>query len=253
MATTLFARSDVLDFQPASVGPTTNRQLRLTRGAATATQTDNTVASLSAATTGVGASARLWAGTNNTSIVAGVETNLQSGLLWVSNPLNAVTIAGNITVNVRALESNAMANYCVGAFVYRVTAAGVTNAKIGAGVNGTELGTVDAATSVTITPTSTALAAGDRVALAIWYQSATATVSAATFTASGTYSGTTGAAAGDTFITFTETITERPVRPEVTLMQAVQRAATFCWAETKKSGILVPRIWTPDQPAVICA
>jgi hypothetical protein len=145
-------------------------------------------------------------------------------LIWFSNPLDAVTISGTITVNLWMSESNMSANAgaeiaigradgagvwianVLGCFPARTTAAGTTSEF------GTELPvTTRAAQNWTATPASTTLSAGDLLVFAVRANDAGGTM-ASGFTYNCGYSGGTAAADGDTWIQFTETITEQVVQ-----------------------------------------
>lgn len=152
----------------------------------------------------------------NDATVAGVATGVEVAA-WgfigavISKPLDPVTIAGNIIVNIRALETNAMANYGVGCSIDHADNSGLTIANIFQGaITSTELGTTEAARNATVAATSRTLASGDRLKFTFRWFAAGGT-SASGFTATGFYSGASGAT-GDSFVTFTEAITERTTK-----------------------------------------
>lgn len=201
---------------PASWPLATLRKLSLTQGAAATSVTDATIASLSTIPVSAGGIVGQWgAGSISFTVQSGTtaEGVNAATLIWISEPLNAVTVSGTITVNHRSNESNAMANYGAMAFVYKILAGNGAASKIGWAGNTTELGTTEAATSISIIPTSTALADGDMLAVVLGYAAAGGT-SASGFTASGFYNGAAGAT-GDTFVSFTEAITEQTIPPPV--------------------------------------
>jgi hypothetical protein len=144
--------------------------------------------------------------------VWGFQNTSGTEIWFFSNPLNGgVTISGTITPNIRALESNGLANYGVGIEILRFPNGGsVPDATIVASVPvGLELGTSEAARTSNITPTSTAIATGDRIVIKIgWY--AAGGTSASGRTATGFWNGASGAT-GDTFVTFAETLTEQVI------------------------------------------
>jgi len=151
-------------------------------------------------------------------------------MAWFSNPLNAVTISGSITPNLRALENNAMANAFVTIRIYKRSSGGTYTLISDPGDSiGTELGTTEAVRTASLIPTSTALADGDRIAiLLIWMA-----VSGSTgFSTTGFFNGAAGAT-GDTYVSFNETITEyvppaaTPPKPTIVTAQAVARS--YSW------------------------
>lgn len=190
----------------------TYRLASLVRGKAAVTITDNTVASLANIVANAGGSWAQLGGTQSTVVAfQGVEGISAQTPIWISNPIRGVTIAGNITANVRASESALAANYGCYCFVYKVDGKDGTVTKIGYGGQVVELGTAEAGVSVTIVPTSTVLNDGDMIAIIFGYGSAGGT-SASGRTASFVYNGLSGAT-GDTSVSFTETLVEMPVPP----------------------------------------
>lgn len=204
MATTFFLVSSASSATVTGFSGT-KKELLLTRGGSAASQADATAASISSD----GSSSPTWGTATTISIAGGAFPS--DGLIWITNPLNAVTISGNITANVRAQESNAMANYGVCYGLYKVTSGG-TVTSFGHGtipMGGTpELGTSESARSDTAATAGGAISAGERLVVVIAWVAAGGT-SASGYTATGWYNGPTSAASGDTFMTFTETITEQ--------------------------------------------
>ncbi len=193
-------------------GPSLNL-LSLTRGSGVVTDTRNTIASLN--TTWGNLSNVEALGSNSTQSPTGTPvgstTNWAAGtLIFLTKPLNAVTISAQPTFNLRGSESNAMANYGLGGLVFRLTPGGAWNASlVRMDPGGVELGTSEAVTAVSPTTLTlpTTLAAGEVLGM-IWGFAGVGT-SASGFTAAGYYNGTTSAASGDSFVTFSETITEQ--------------------------------------------
>lgn len=211
MATTFYptstastATSSTWSFAPAI------RVLSLSRGSGVVSVTDNTAAVL-ASSWANGSSVGVWGDNGNTTVLAtGAGANWPSArIIFVTEPLNAFTLAGSITINIRALENNAMANYVVGCQILKVAASGGAQSHIAFANLASELGTTEAVRSLSVTPSSTSILDGERLVLAIGYAGIGG--SASGFTATGFYNGTSGGASGDTFITFTETITEQAV------------------------------------------
>lgn len=253
MATTFFLTSAAQTATintPSGWGSAQIKMLSLVRGSAAVTVTDNTVNAL-----GTAVVETAW-GDITHSLLSPPPTTY-SGLAFITNPLNAVTIAaaGSISANLRALENNAMANYAVGCQLYRLS--GGTLATIADRIlNGTELGTTEAARTCTQAAaiTNNALAAGDQLVVVPGYMSATATASASTFTASGFYNGPTAAASGDSSITFTETMTEQIRRNTGFTFQdpAVFSVPVSWYRKTRKDGrVHLPDTWLPRPELAI--
>lgn len=148
---------------------------------------------------------------------------------WWSNPLNAVTIAGTVTLNVWMAESDMTANVGAQIIIDRVDGSGAFISTILNTEKGTEIPlTTRAAQNWTAAPTSTALVAGDRLRVRVLGNDVGTMASGSSFNSQ------TGAASagvdGDSFVTFTETITEAPtnrgIAPRV-IRQAVNRASIY--------------------------
>jgi hypothetical protein len=232
--------------------------LDTSRGAGVQSNIESTIASLSVAPISVGSTFAAMGG-SSTVVQTGTtpEGMAISGWAWFTEPISPVTISGTITVNCRAFESNAMANYACVALVYRIPAGNGAAVKVGFGSNSTEIGVAEAAFSVSITPTSTAFSNGDFIALRFGYASAAGTTSASGFTATTFWAGTSSGASGDTFVTFTETITPAstatfygegnelhgdPNSLQVLDRNAIMRSAVRCCADKwdKVSGLWIP-------------
>lgn len=128
-------------------------------------------------------------------------------LSWYTPPLDAVTIAGTITINWWMSENNMSANVDADWALVRYTA-GADGATIDNTGKGVEVPvTTRAAQNWTRTPISTGLIAGDRLKIRVILGDALAQASG--FTADVAHSGVTSGADGDSFVTFTETITEQ--------------------------------------------
>jgi hypothetical protein len=153
-------------------------------------------------------------GSSSTAGTENIQWTVTAGgsiLQWITRPLvAAVTIAGAITVNLWATESNNLANSGVRGRVWRLQPNG-TKTQIGVANMSTELTTSIAAQNFSITPTSTAFAAGDRIVLEVDLTNVGGTMGSGR-TASLTYAGPTAAASGDSYFTFTETFTFRQPR-----------------------------------------
>jgi hypothetical protein len=138
------------------------------------------------------------------------DTTGDVNLAFWTPPLNAVTIsASTVTCNLWMSESNMSANVGARIDVFWYSNDGLTNkGVIGSFSRGVELPvTTRAAQNFTGTATSRSILAGDRIAL-FWYGAAVGTM-AAGHTFNGAWAGSTGGADGDSWVEFTETITEQ--------------------------------------------
>lgn len=180
MATTFYLLSGGAGYSGYNVA-------RLTRGASTATAIVNTTS---------GGTDIQW------TVTAG-----GAALSFCTRPLSAaVTISGTVTVNIWAVESATQANAVSRLKVFKLTPDG-TKTLFSTLTAGAELPTTIAAQNYTGTPTSTAFAVGDRIVMEP-YITNTGTMGASR-TCDMTYSGATAAATGDSYVTFTETISTR--------------------------------------------
>lgn len=130
-------------------------------------------------------------------------------LSWFSEPITeAITISGTVTVNIRGLESANTVNAGRGILIERCNNAGTVQSTIVADSTVpstiTEFTTTDAANgAATYTPTSTAMAVGERIKVTLKIRNV-GTMGAGTATIS--HDGPTSAAAGDTWVRFNEDI-----------------------------------------------
>lgn len=152
---------------------------------------------------------------------------------WFSKPLNAVTISGTVTINFWMAESNMSANVTAAVQIIRASNTGTFISDIVAPTgNGPELPvTTRAAQNFTRTPTSTTLSAGDRIWVSCGGDDATAVNMGSGFSFNVGYDDDVGGADGDSWVEFTETITEQaagPTPPPSTVkLQAVNRSRTY--------------------------
>jgi len=126
-----------------------------------------------------------------------------------SEPITAaITISGTVTVNIRGLESANTVNAGRGILIERTNNAGVVQSTIvavtGVPATITEFTTADAANgAATYTPTSTAMAVGERIRVTLSIRNV-GTMGAGTATIS--HDGPATAVAGDTWVRFNENI-----------------------------------------------
>lgn len=127
-------------------------------------------------------------------------------LTWFSEPVTeAITISGTVTPNIRGRESANTVNAGVGILIERTNTAGTVQSTIvaltGIPATITEFGTTDAAKTANYTPTSTSMAAGERIKVTLSIRAAGGTMAAGTATIS---YGTGVAGAGNSYIDFAE-------------------------------------------------
>lgn len=145
---------------------------------------------------------------------AGIQANVKGAatpVTWFTNPLNAVTIAGTISINLWMDESTGGANVGAQLKVEWYDGAGTTlNGTVLNSEQGSELA-VGGLVVVTWTasPTSSALAAGDRLKITVLGNDAGGTMATGlTFRVGYGADISNAGFSGDTWVGFTETITE---------------------------------------------
>ncbi len=189
---------------PASVTGTKLLLQLNVRGSGVQSIVNATVASL--------ANSTVWNGT------AATSPETLDGNVWITNPLNAATVTTTdvITRNIRALESNAMANYGVAYSLWLLSADGSTITRWTGTASGTELGTTEAAWTGTANPPSNlTIAQNDRLVF-VGRWAAVGGTSASGYTVTAFYNGTAGGASGDTFMSLsTATLTEAVLATQV--------------------------------------
>lgn len=157
-----------------------------------------------ATTNGVSATTTTTAGGTNIVVTA---TGGGQALTWFSEPITAaVTISGNITVNIRGREAANTVNAGRGILIERTNNAGTVQSTILADstVPATiaEYTTTDAANgAATYTATSTAMAVGERIKITLKVRNV-GTMAANAAGVVNTYDGPAAATAGDTYVTF---------------------------------------------------
>lgn len=144
--------------------------------------------------------------------VLGPTTGVQlksagTSLIWVTEPLDAVTISGTITANVWGLESSMNANAGFEVKVHRCSSLDGGKLALIADVEfGTELGTAAGVQNWTLAPTSTAIGSQERLGIEVFTNDAGGTM-ASGFTITLDADGSTGGVDGDTWVEFTEAVT----------------------------------------------
>jgi hypothetical protein len=145
--------------------------------------------------------------------VAGPTNGLEFGTSaaspweWVSHPLDQdVTISGSITANLWGSEDSMATNAGFGIIIERLNSQG---ARVSTIMQNNEIGielavTTPAVRNEATTPTSTNMLKGDRFRVRVYADDAV-TTTLAVGSADFRHNGTTAAADGDSYITFTET------------------------------------------------
>jgi len=162
-------------------------------------------------------------GTNITCTNAGVA------LSWFSEPITtAITISGTITVNIRGQESANTVNAGRGILIERTNTAGTVQSTIVADstvpATITEYTTTEAANgAATYTPTSTAMAVGERIKVTLKVRNV-GTMGAGTVT--NNCNGSAAGGAGDTWVRFTQDIRTDEIE-EVPMFEIIGRNAYY--------------------------
>lgn len=143
----------------------------------------------------------------------GIEAaNAGTPIVWLSEPLSAdFTIAGTITLNLWACESTMNDNVAINAVIEKVDGAtgAITQITKTARVVECAIGGsgAEAVNNFTATPTSTAVKRGDRLRVRVFGDDVGTMAVGAFYFA---YSASTAAAAGDSWLQFTENLTFEP-------------------------------------------
>lgn len=230
MPTQMFLRNTASD-----LGGAGQWQLSTTRGAASANLVTNTIAS----------------GDN----IPVTQAAGGQALSWFTSPLQLITVTGGITVNLRGLESATAANAAPGILIERCDSSGtvlstiVPSTAVPATAN--EYGTTDAARTSTITPTSTTLQQGNRIKVTVLVKAASGVAMGGARTVTNSVNGPTAAAAGDSYVTFAETLlafagaTPQALAGVAALGAATVRANSSISPQVLAAATSIP---TPAQP-----
>jgi hypothetical protein len=140
-----------------------------------------------------------------------------TALTWVSVPLQAVTLSGNVNFNLWAAEANNSANAGITAEVLHLDYAGnVLGTIASAVVPATELnGGAPVAMTWTVIPVSTSILTGERVAIRVYIDDAGGAMAGGK-TATLDYDRSTASVDGDSWVSFTESLNEFVPTPTVT-------------------------------------
>ena len=153
--------------------------------------------------------------TDSTNTVAGWTAPIQitdtaggTAVEWYTKPLTAFTLGGAVRVNARTLESNALANISTRCEIARTALDGTGATIWAASTIPAERGTSEAAESFLISGDDLAVSDGQRLRIRFYIDDSAAAAMAASYTGTFYYAGTSGGASGDTWLKFTQTLTE---------------------------------------------
>jgi hypothetical protein len=128
---------------------------------------------------------------------------------WFTKELAAFTLGGAVRCNIRALESNGAASASVRAEVARVEGDGTSpTVWASGGLPGNELLISEAARSFLISGDDLAISDGQRLRIRVHIDDIASVPMVTGHTVTLFYAGTSGGASGDTYLTFTQTLTE---------------------------------------------
>lgn len=124
---------------------------------------------------------------------------------WYSYEVSTdFVISGTITCNFWGSETNMSANAVIGCTIERIGQFGETISTIAQGAHTVELAvTTRAANNFNLTPTSTNMVIGDRIRVSLYYDDSSTMASG--FNVNASWGGTSAAADGDSYVSFTET------------------------------------------------
>jgi hypothetical protein len=128
---------------------------------------------------------------------------------WFTKALAAFTLGGAVRCNIRGLESNIAANATARVEIAVVAGDGTGAVAWGATTYQQELTTSESALSFLVSGDDVAVTAGQRLRIRVLIDDASESgTMAASQTVTTYYAGTSGGASGDTYLTFTQTLTE---------------------------------------------
>lgn len=184
------------------------------------------------------------------STVAGPTAGLTTTWVWVSPPLSsAVTISGTITFNLWMTENNMSANVGAQCVVRRMDSTGtVASTVVVNSEKGTELPLTSAVQNWTATPTSTAFAKGDRIAIEVLGNDGGGTM--ATGFQFNLASGGSAANLAESYVQFNETFGFMTSDPTT---QTVYPTNTASDIDPGGSGTDTKEMWTARGAGVVTA
>lgn len=149
---------------------------------------------------------------------------------WYSKQLQAFTLGGKAKLNVRVRESNtsAWASYRAEIAICASDGTGAVIWGIGAldtsEVSNGHMTTTDTARSIYVAGDDTSVTDGQRLRVRLYVDDSSNLAMVASFTATLGYNGTTAAAAGDTYLTLPQSVTEFTARPYI---QTISRPGLY--------------------------
>lgn len=235
-ATTIFLSDTVSSINP---GADDERRLNRLRGPAVVTYAKTTLAG------------PVTPPTNATQIT---RTAGGTAMVWYSDPLDAVNISGNVTFNIWAMENNNSANAVITGELLRADDSGNILSTIA---------TVRTSTTELVrntltrynwarTPTPTALANGDRLAVRLYIDDSSTMGAGYTVTVS--LDGPTAAVSGDTWVSTVENLAPaRPVIGSITGLTQAQFGASWTLVEGATGYTLAASVNAGASPSPIYA
>ena len=170
---------------------------------------------------------------------------------WITPPLAAdATISGTITFNLRAAETDMNTNAAINCVIDRVGPTGAIISEVCRTARTTELTlTTETAVNFTAVPTSTTFQKGDRIRARVFIDDATSLMQVA---GAGMFwfSGTTAAASGDSYLTFTENLTFMTTDPSGSQLFFTDSASSIA---DQGAGVNEKEIWTSRGSGVTTA
>jgi hypothetical protein len=168
---------------------------------------------------------------------------------WYSDPLDAVSLSGNVTFNIWARESATAANATVTAAMLRADGSGNILSTIATVlIPRTELTTTLAVQNWARTPALTSLSNGDRLALRLYIDDGNGVTMVSGRTVTATLAGATGGVSGDSWLQTTEALA--PARPSTgPVSGASSSQLTAGWALVDgATGYLLAASVNPANP-----
>lgn len=181
---------------------------------------------------------------NVRTVTAGPTAGQEIGSVtsFISAPLAAdVTISGSITFNIRMSESTAAVNAGAQCIIERINSVGAVASTLINSESGVELSAVgERAETWSASPTSTVFHKGDRIRIRVAANDAGGTLAAGQVTM--WYDGPTAAATGDSYVTFTETLSLVSTFP--TPGTTIYMTDTASDVDPNGAGYTPKRAWT---------